>query len=177
MKKMKYRERIPLVVLGFLLTAANSFPQESGSKPVSNPASTPGMVSSPAGPGSALSSALAAACSQNQAAFTRFLTVRNQESFSRMTAASRVALMKRFVLLDEPGKATVSPNPSGRPIVRCETPGATTEMQIGGADVAPSRNHVPERVAILDALGEVRLEHTCSIHARRPALGRCQIRQ
>ena len=142
MKKMKYRERILLVVLGFLLTAANSFPQESSSKPVANPASTP-VVSSPAGPGSALSSALAAACSQNQAAFTRLLTVRNQESFSRMPSAARVALMKRFVLLDEPGKATVSPNPSGRPIVRCETPGATTEMQIGGADVRDNVAFLP----------------------------------
>src|SRR6202007_1012748 len=95
------------------------------------------------GPGSALSSALAAACSQNQTEFTRFLTVRNRESFSRMTAAARVALMKRFVLLDEPGKATVSANPAGRPIVRCETPGATTEMQIGGADVRDNVAFLP----------------------------------
>src|SRR2546430_4503452 len=43
-------------------------------------------------------------------------------------------LMKRFVLLDEPGKATISANPSGRPIVRCETPGGTVEMQVGGAE-------------------------------------------
>ena len=51
-----------------------------------------------------------------------------------MTPAARVALMKRFVLLDEPGKATISANPSGRPIVRCETPGGTVEMQVGGAE-------------------------------------------
>ena len=95
------------------------------------------------GPGSALGSALAAACSQNQTEFTRFLTVRNKESFTRMTPAARVALMKRFVLLDEPGKATVSANPSGRPIVRCETPGGTVEMQIGGADVRDNVAFLP----------------------------------
>src|SRR2546429_8297292 len=60
-----------------------------------------------------------------------------------MTAAARVALMKRFVLLGEPGKATVSANPSGRPMVRCETPGATTEMQIGGADVRDNVAFLP----------------------------------
>src|SRR5256884_6311774 len=46
-------------------------------------------------------------------------------------------------LLGEPGKATVSANPSGRPMVRCETPGATTEMQIGGADVRDNVAFLP----------------------------------
>jgi len=118
---------------GFFFIAASGFAQESTSKPeASAGASLSGTAQS--GPGSALSTALAAACSQNQAEFTRFLTVRNKESFSRMTPAARVALMKRFVLLDEPGKATISANPSGRPIVRCETPGGTVEMQVGGAE-------------------------------------------
>ena len=60
-----------------------------------------------------------------------------------MTPTARVALMKRFVLLDEPGKATISANPSGRPIVRCETPGGTVEMQIGGADVRDNMAFLP----------------------------------
>jgi len=133
--KMKYRKRIFFVLCGFLLTAANSLSQESTSKPEPTAGGTLDAASVQGGPGGALSSALAAACSQNQAEFTRFLTVRNKESFSRMTPAARVALMKRFVLLNEPGKATISANPSGRPIVRCETPDATTEMQIGGAEI------------------------------------------
>jgi hypothetical protein len=132
---MKNQDRILLLVFGFLFTAANSFSQESGSKPEPSPASTPSNGPERGGPSGALSDVLAAACSQNQVEFTRFLTVRNKESFSRMTPAARVALMKRFVLLDEPGKATVSANPAGRPIVRCETPSITTEMQIGGAEV------------------------------------------
>jgi hypothetical protein len=129
------RKRILLMLCGLLLAAANSFAQESSSKPASNPASTPTTATMQSGPGSALSNALAAACSQNQVEFTHFLTSRNKEAYSRMTPAARVALMKRFVLLNEPGKATISANPSGRPIVRCETPGATTEMQIGGAEI------------------------------------------
>ena len=52
-----------------------------------------------------------------------------------MTPPARIAFMKRFVLLNEPGKPTVSENPAGHPILRCETPDVTTEMQIGGADL------------------------------------------
>jgi hypothetical protein len=133
--KMKYSERIFVVLGGVLLAAASTFSQESSSKPETNPAGTPSAAAAQGGPGDALSKAIAAACSQSQTEFSRFLTVRNRESFSRMTPAARVALMKRFVLLNEPGKATISANPSGRPIVRCETPSVTTEMQIGGAEV------------------------------------------
>ncbi|HKW33256.1 MAG TPA: hypothetical protein VJN92_09650 [Candidatus Acidoferrum sp.] len=130
------------ILLGVFLFTASSGAQESTSKPEAN-SGTPASAAAQNGPGKALSSALAAACSQNQAEFTPFLTVRNKESFSRMTPAARVALMKRFVLLDEPGKATISANPSGRPIVRCETPGGTVEMQIGGADVRDNMAFLP----------------------------------
>lgn len=131
------------ILLGmFLFAVCNSAAQESASKPEtgSGPSAS---AAAPTGPGSALSNALAAACSQNQVEFLRFLTVRNKESFTRMTPAARVALMKRFVLLDEPGKAAISANPSGRPIVRCETPGGTVEMQIGGADVRDNMAFLP----------------------------------
>ena len=74
---MKYRNRILFVLCGFLLTAANCYSQESTSKPEPNPASSP-SASVQSGPGGALSNALAAACSQNQVEFIRFLTVRNQ---------------------------------------------------------------------------------------------------
>ena len=129
---MKSKKSILAALCPLLLLVANCFAQESSPKPEPGP---PGAVSEQAAPGTALSTSLAAACSQNQAEFARILTVRNKESFSRMTPAARVALMKRFVLLGEPGKATISANPSGRPIVRCETPGATIEMQIGGAEI------------------------------------------
>jgi hypothetical protein len=133
--KIKYSGRIFIVLCVSLLAAASGFSQEPSTKPDMNPGSTPSVAVAQGGPGSALSKAIAAACSQSQTEFARFLTVRNKESFSRMTPAARVALMKRFVLLNEPGKATISANPSGRPIVRCETPSVTTEMQIGGAEV------------------------------------------
>lgn len=141
--KPRFPEHTLILLCAFWLAAVQGFAQESSSKPEQNAASSAVAANGQGGPDSALSSALAAACSQNQAEFTRFLTVRNQGSFSRMTAAARVAFMKRFVLLDEPGKAAISANPSGRPMVRCETPGATTETQIGGADVRDNVAFLP----------------------------------
>lgn len=60
-----------------------------------------------------------------------------------MAPAARVALMKRFVLLNEPGKATASANPAGRPILRCQTPAVTTEMQIGGTELRDNIAFLP----------------------------------
>lgn len=138
----------------FLFAACNSFAQESAPKPEAG-SGTPASAAAQSGPSSALSKALAAACAQNQIDLAKFLTVRNKESFTRMTPAARVALMKRFVLLDEPGKATISANPSGRPVVRCETPGATTEMQIGGAEIHDNVAFMPlELHETTDSTGE-----------------------
>jgi hypothetical protein len=86
------------------------------------------------GPATALRDTLSAACSHDEVAFKRFLTTRNAESFSRLTVSARTELMKRFVLLSDPGKPKTTANAAGRPIVSCETPYGTAEIQIGGAD-------------------------------------------
>ncbi len=129
-----------------VLATTNGFPQESSSRPTAGSAiAQSGTASATAkgDPASALKDVLSAACTQNQTGFARFLTDRNKDAFSRMTPAARVALMKRFVLLNEPGKAAVSANPAGRPTLRCETPGVTTEMQIGGADLRDNIAFLP----------------------------------
>lgn len=130
---------VPLACIFFFATA-NYAAQESTSKSSNTAATLPAPA---AGPSGALRDALLAACSQTQVEFAKFLTARNKEAFSRMTPAARVALMKRFVLLNEPGKATASTNPVGRPIVRCETPEVTTEMQIGGAELRDNVSFLP----------------------------------
>ncbi len=89
----------------------------------------------PSGPAAALRDVLVAACAHDETAFRKFLTSRNTESFSRLTLAARTELMKRFVLLSDPGKPTKSANAVGRPIVSCATPYGTAEIQVGGADV------------------------------------------
>jgi hypothetical protein len=126
-----------------LLTAANAVSQESSSRPEGSSASAPAENTTTGGPSTSLKAVLSAACSQNQTEFVHFLTARNKEAFSRMMPPARVALMKRFVLLNEPGKPTSSANPAGRPIVRCQTPDVTTEMQIGGAELRDNIAFLP----------------------------------
>jgi hypothetical protein len=137
---LKLRQPILFLGLASLLFAHADAAQESSSKPNSGPVSAPSDSSNAS---LALKNLLIAACSQNQTEFESFLTIRNKEAFSRMTPSARIALMKRFVLLNEPGKATSSVNPSGRPIVRCETPSVTTEMQLGGVELRENLAFIP----------------------------------
>jgi hypothetical protein len=84
----------------------------------------------PESPSAVLKGALAAACSQNSAEFVRVLTVRNAEAFGRMTPPARETFLKRFVLLDKPGKPRAQDDPSGNIVVFCETSEVTTQMEI-----------------------------------------------
>jgi hypothetical protein len=111
--------------------------------------STSAPPASPNGPSAALRDVLTAACSESQNDFARFLTARNKEAFNRMAPAARVAFMKRFVLLNEAGKPSVTANPSGRPIVRCDTPAGAAEILIGGADTRDNVAFMP--VSLRDA--------------------------
>jgi hypothetical protein len=139
-QKMSILRQILPLICAVLFAGASIFAQESSSKADGAAASAPAATS---GPSAALRDTLSAACSQSQTDFVRFLTARNKEAFSRLTPAARVAFMKRFVLLNEPGKATASTNPAGRPIVRCQTPDVTTEMQIGGAELRDNLAFLP----------------------------------
>jgi hypothetical protein len=143
LRKTKTRGRFLFLSCAFLLAAANTLSQESSSKPGESSASAPSETTTTGGPSAALKAVLSAACSQNQTEFVRFLTARNRGAFSRMTPLARVALMKRLVLLNEPGRPTASANPAGRPILRCQTPDVTTEMQIGGAELRDNIAFLP----------------------------------
>jgi hypothetical protein len=132
---LKFRAVIGLAI-GVVFSGGTAHAQESSS----NPAAASASASSPM---SALRDILKAACSQSQADFARFLTARNAEAFDRMTAAARVAFMKRFVLLNQVGRASVTTSPVGRPIVRCETAAGAAEIQIGGADARDNIAFMP----------------------------------
>jgi len=140
--------------------ACDSRPQESSSRPNESStrpnASPPNALTAPlTGPSLALREALAAACSQSQRDFSKFLTTRNAETFSTLTPGARIALMKRFVLLDEPGKPSLVTGASGRPLVRCETPGGAAEAQIGGAETTDNLAFLPVEIRdATDTVGE-----------------------
>lgn len=117
-------------------------------RPQSEPAATGHPHGSePSGdPVTTMREIVSAACSEDATQFAGFLTARNAKVFQRLNAGARVALMKRFVLLDEPGKPSVTQDPSGRPTVRCQTPSFATEARIGGAQVEDNLAYVPLQV-------------------------------
>ncbi|HEY8715038.1 MAG TPA: hypothetical protein VIM00_06630 [Candidatus Acidoferrum sp.] len=141
---MKRRAASGAVLLA-LSFGAPMYAQESSSRQEDPGAASGAALNSAAanGPAGALRDVLMAACSQSGNEFARYLTARSRQAFERLTPAARVALMKRFVLLNVPGKSTASANPSGRPLVRCETPDVTTEMAIGGAEVRDNVAFLP----------------------------------
>jgi len=113
--------------------------QESSSRTGGSIVTVPNAASPAPAPASdapsvALRDLLAAACAHDETRFEQVLTARNAESFSRLTPAARVELMKRFVLLDGAGKPAFSSN-SGRPSIRCTTPDGAADIQLGGTDL------------------------------------------
>src|SRR5437868_6943725 len=111
-------------------------------------------VPAPDAPSMALRDLLAAACAHDASSFGKFLTVRNAESFSRLTPSARIELMKRFVLLHAAGEASFSANPSGRPEIRCTTPdGAAADIQLGGTELQENIALLPIDIRDASRLG------------------------
>ena len=125
-----------LLVVDFTAAAQESSSAAQGS-------TTAAAAKAPDAPTAALRDSLFAACSQSEQSFSKFLTARNANTFAHLTPSARVALMKRFVLLNEPGKPSLLPTASGRPTIRCETPAGAAELQIGGAEISDNLAFLP----------------------------------
>jgi hypothetical protein len=106
-------------------------------------ASTSGQPPAGDSPTAALRDALVAACSQNSSDFVRSLTVRNAEAFGRMTPPARETLLKRFVLLDKPGKPRTQNESTGKVVVFCETSEVTTQMEIDKPELRDNLAYLP----------------------------------
>ncbi len=96
----------------------------------------------------ALSDALSAACRQDSAAFSSSLTADNGAAFRTLPDAQRTAMMKRFVLLDEPGRPLLSTGADGQKIVRCESPSFSSEMRLGQTRVRENLAFVPMEIPV-----------------------------
>jgi hypothetical protein len=99
-------------------------------------------------PDTTLSDTLAAACRQDSPAFGNALTAENAAAFRALPSPQRTAMMKRFVLLEEPGRPLFSTSNSGQKIVRCESPSFTTEMRLGQPKVRENLAFVPMEIPI-----------------------------
>jgi hypothetical protein len=146
------------LLVALITTAGACAASAQGSASQPNSVGTPASGASTAaltGPGLALRQALSAACRQDETEFTKYLTTRNAQTFASLTEGARVALMKRFVLLNEPGKPSLVAGAAGRPTVRCETPVGAAELQIGGADVDDNLALLPVEIRdATDTVGE-----------------------
>jgi hypothetical protein len=131
-------------VPALLLSAFTAAAQESSS--AAQGSATPAVMKAPDAPTAALRDALFAACSQSEQSFSKALTARNADTFAHLTPSARVGLMKRFVLLNEPGKPSLLPTGSGRPTIQCETPAGAAELQIGGAEISDNLAFLPVEV-------------------------------
>jgi hypothetical protein len=130
----KFCVLVATATLALLSEVASGQSQQSSSS-TDSAASAPATAAPTDAPSAALRDFLAAACAHDESSFEKFLTARNTESFARLAPAARVALMKRFVLLDGAGKPALSANPAGRPTIRCATPDGAAEIQLGGVDL------------------------------------------
>lgn len=89
-----------------------------------------------------------AACRQNENPFAHSLTAENAAVFLQLAPATRAALMKRFVLLEHPGRPLLSNDPQGHVVVRCETPGITTEMRFGEMRLRENLAFIPVELRV-----------------------------
>lgn len=101
-----------------------------------------------ASPDTALNDALTAACKQDASAFSNSLTADNAAAFRLLPPVQRTAMMKRFVLLEEAGRALLSTTATGQKIVRCESPSFTVEMRLGPSRVRENLAFVPMEIPI-----------------------------
>lgn len=114
-------------------------------------ATAQGQEAQPSNPATALSEALGAACRQDEAHFARYLTADNAAAFRELAVAQRTALMKRLILLEEPGRPLLSSDAAGRTVLRCEASSVSAEMRFGDARVRENLAFIP-----VEARGEAR---------------------
>ena len=107
-----------------------------------------GQQAVPARPEAALSEALSAACRQDAEAFANLLTLDNATAYRALPALQRKAFMKRFVLLEDPGRSLFSMSATDHRVVRCETPSISTEMRFGETRSRENLAFIPLEIPI-----------------------------
>lgn len=98
-----------------------------------------------ADPTETLQDTLTAACRHDEAAFAGHLTSDSAQAYRALSQEQRVGVLRRLVLLDEPGKPLLSAS-GGTPVVRCEAGGVTTEMRFGTAEIHENLAFIPVTV-------------------------------
>jgi hypothetical protein len=134
-----------LLVLLFGPTVSQAFAQKG----------VAGVPASGPDPTQALQETLTAACRHDQAAFASHLTTENETAYRALSDEQRVALLRRMVLLDDPGKPLLSSS-GGNTVVRCDASGANSELRFGAPEIRDNLAFIPVTVPEGDQTQSVR---------------------
>lgn len=97
-------------------------------------------------PTAALTSALVAACRQNQEVFARYLPAESAVAFRALPASQRTALMQRMVAVSDAGAPLLASSADGRAVLRCSSPSGTVELRFGPERVHDSLAFIPVEI-------------------------------
>jgi hypothetical protein len=134
------------VFLAIILIASTAAPARAQSAAVQSAAAQSTVARSPSDPAAALADALIAACRQDPSEFATHLTVASAAAFRALPQAQRTDLLKRFVLLDDPGKPLLSADAAGHTRVRCEAGGVVSDMHFGATLMQDNLAFIPVEV-------------------------------
>ena len=126
--------RIAVLLAGCNLISAPVFSAQRPAPPASSPETS-------------LAEALSAACRGDQAGFATHLPADNARAFEALPAPDRAAILKRFVLLDQPGKPLLSTAADGHTVVHCDASGLVSEMRLGAAQIRDNLAFIPVEIS------------------------------
>jgi hypothetical protein len=114
--------------------------KQQGAK--SAPAAAP-QISAADDPIAALTAILSVACRQDTAKFPDYLTTNNATFYKQLTPAQQVAILRRLVLLDDPGRSLLSTRADGTTEIRCETVSTTRQIHLSKPRTDQNISFVP----------------------------------
>jgi hypothetical protein len=101
------------------------------------------QASVPDDPISALIRILSVACRQDTEKFPEYLTTSNATFYKQLAPAQQVAILRRLVLLDDPGRALLSTRDDGTTEIRCETKAVTRQIHLSKPRTDQNISFVP----------------------------------
>lgn len=125
----------------FLLDVPNLFAKTH--HPAAPAEAASALTAAPSGPASALSAALSAACRQDSADFSAYLTDANAAAFRNLSANDRLSIMERFVLIDTKGRPLLSTNLQGQQFFICEGGDSSQKFTLGASQVHDHLAYIP----------------------------------
>lgn len=130
---------VAMILLGILPPAvlANAQAAKSGAAQQTSGADDPASV---------VTGILSVACRQDAAKFPEYLTSNNATFYKQLTPAQQVAILRRLVLLDNPGRALLSTAADGSTEIRCETASTTRQIHLGKPRTDQNISFVPINV-------------------------------